>query len=149
MFILQQNWRKGQNRFCLEMREVGGEGLVVRQWREMAQTVYAHMNEWIKKKKGWLLDEYFPQTIFNSNKPLIPQNLERWLTISWLFYIYLIYCKRFCFKKLNKCYILWDKIPLLKLYFIGWLIYSTRFWNECLVFARKELYLLNYASSQR
>jgi hypothetical protein len=26
MFSLQQNWRRGQNRFCLEAREVGGEG---------------------------------------------------------------------------------------------------------------------------
>jgi hypothetical protein len=25
MPTLQQNWRKGQNRFCLEVREVGGE----------------------------------------------------------------------------------------------------------------------------
>jgi hypothetical protein len=24
MFSLQQNWRKGQNRFCLEARGVGG-----------------------------------------------------------------------------------------------------------------------------
>jgi hypothetical protein len=23
MFSLQQNWRRGKNRFCLEMREVG------------------------------------------------------------------------------------------------------------------------------
>jgi hypothetical protein len=28
MFTLQQNWRKGQNRFCLEVRGVG------RRWRE-------------------------------------------------------------------------------------------------------------------
>jgi hypothetical protein len=25
MSILQQNWRKGQNRFCLEARRVGGK----------------------------------------------------------------------------------------------------------------------------
>jgi hypothetical protein len=36
---LQQNWRKGQNRFCLETRGMGGE---------MTQTMYAHMN---KEKK--------------------------------------------------------------------------------------------------
>jgi hypothetical protein len=45
MFSLQQNWRKGQKRFCLEVRgvegEVGGWGQEV----EMAQTTYAHMNK--------------------------------------------------------------------------------------------------------
>jgi hypothetical protein len=49
---LQQNWRKGQNRFCLEARGVerrgkgegDGEG-------EMTQTMYACMNICIKKKK--------------------------------------------------------------------------------------------------
>jgi hypothetical protein len=44
MSTLQQNYRKGKNRFCLEMRGVGGrrgrgqEG-------EMAQTIHAHMNK--------------------------------------------------------------------------------------------------------
>jgi hypothetical protein len=44
MFLLQQNWRRGQKRFCLEARgwremegAEGGEG-------EMAQTMYAHRN---------------------------------------------------------------------------------------------------------
>jgi hypothetical protein len=45
MFSLQQNWRRGQNRFCLEAR--GEEG-------EMAQTMYAHMNKWINNKKQYL-----------------------------------------------------------------------------------------------
>jgi hypothetical protein len=56
MSSLQQNWRKGQNRFCLEVRGVGGEG---RGWEgaggrgqgaggEMAQTMYAHMNKFKK-----------------------------------------------------------------------------------------------------
>jgi hypothetical protein len=36
---LQQNWRTGQNRFCLEAR---GDG---RKMGEMAQTMYAHMNK--------------------------------------------------------------------------------------------------------
>jgi hypothetical protein len=42
---IQKNWRKGQNRFCLEAREVGerGRGWVV--GVEMAQTMYAHMNK--------------------------------------------------------------------------------------------------------
>jgi hypothetical protein len=26
MFSLQQNWRRGQNRFCLEVRGMGGRG---------------------------------------------------------------------------------------------------------------------------
>jgi hypothetical protein len=42
MSSLQQNWRRGQNRFCLEVRgveEAGG------QEKEMAQTMYAHMNK--------------------------------------------------------------------------------------------------------
>jgi hypothetical protein len=44
MSALQQNWRKGQNRFCLEVRGVRGKG---REWggKEMAQTMYAHVNK--------------------------------------------------------------------------------------------------------
>jgi hypothetical protein len=53
MSSVQQNWRKGQNRFCLEVRE-GGRGKRRRgvggQWGEMAQTMYAHMNKLIKKR---------------------------------------------------------------------------------------------------
>jgi hypothetical protein len=45
MSSLQQNWRKGQNTFCLEVRGWGGEGGGRRQWGEMAQTMYAHMNK--------------------------------------------------------------------------------------------------------
>jgi hypothetical protein len=52
MSTLQQNWRKGQNRFCLEARGVWGReiGWGVRGGREMAQTMYAHMNKWKKKR---------------------------------------------------------------------------------------------------
>jgi hypothetical protein len=46
MSSLQQNWTRGQNRFCLEAREGGGGG----QGGEMAQTIYAHMN--LKKDKA-------------------------------------------------------------------------------------------------
>jgi hypothetical protein len=45
MFSLQQNWRRGQNRFCLEVSRVGGR---LKEWearREMAQTMYAQMNK--------------------------------------------------------------------------------------------------------
>jgi hypothetical protein len=43
MSSLQQNWRRGQNRFCLEVKGVGERG---REWRgEMAQTMNAHMNK--------------------------------------------------------------------------------------------------------
>jgi hypothetical protein len=46
MFSLQQNWRRGQNRFCLEVRGTWGEGKGSGgRWREMAQTMYAHMNK--------------------------------------------------------------------------------------------------------
>jgi hypothetical protein len=45
MSSLQQNWRKGQNRFCLEVREVGREGGDGGHWGEMTQTMYAHMNK--------------------------------------------------------------------------------------------------------
>jgi hypothetical protein len=45
MSTLQQNWKKGQNRFCLEQRGVGGEGEGGRQGGEMIQTMYAHMNK--------------------------------------------------------------------------------------------------------
>jgi hypothetical protein len=40
---LQQNWRKGQNSFCLEAGEgkEGGEAT----GEEMTQTMYAHMNK--------------------------------------------------------------------------------------------------------
>jgi hypothetical protein len=41
---LQQNWRKEQNRFCLEARR-GGERGGWGQVEEMAQRMYAHMNK--------------------------------------------------------------------------------------------------------
>jgi hypothetical protein len=46
MSSLQQNWRRGQNRFCMDARRVGakqegGGGQV----GEMAQTMYTHMNK--------------------------------------------------------------------------------------------------------
>jgi hypothetical protein len=40
---LQQNWRKAQNRFCLEGRGEGEEGQG--QEGEMTQTIYAHVNK--------------------------------------------------------------------------------------------------------
>jgi hypothetical protein len=43
MFSLQQNWRRGQNRFCLEAREMGKRER--RTEGEMAQTVYTNMNK--------------------------------------------------------------------------------------------------------
>jgi hypothetical protein len=43
MSSLQQNWRKGQNRFCLE---AGG-----REGGEMAPTMCAHMNKLILKNE--------------------------------------------------------------------------------------------------
>jgi hypothetical protein len=45
MFSLQKNWRKGQNRFCLEVRGSWGEEVGRGWWGEMAQTMYAHMNK--------------------------------------------------------------------------------------------------------
>jgi hypothetical protein len=45
MSTLQQNRRKGQNRFCLEAKRVGGVGGGGGQEEEMAQTRYAHMNK--------------------------------------------------------------------------------------------------------
>jgi hypothetical protein len=52
MSSLQQNWRRGQNRFCLEVKEgVGGEGRGWGQGRQMAQTMYAQMNKLIKNLK--------------------------------------------------------------------------------------------------
>jgi hypothetical protein len=41
----QQNWRKGQNRFCLEAGWWGGEGRGRRAGGEMTQTMYVHMNK--------------------------------------------------------------------------------------------------------
>jgi hypothetical protein len=46
LFSLQQNWRRGRNRFCLGGGE-GGRG-------EVAQTMYTHVNKCknkIKKEK--------------------------------------------------------------------------------------------------
>jgi hypothetical protein len=51
MSSLQQNWRRVQNRFCLEARGVGGEREGVGAGEEMAQTMYAPMNKWINIKK--------------------------------------------------------------------------------------------------
>jgi hypothetical protein len=45
MFSLQQNWRRGQNRICQEVREVRGRGRKLRTGGEMAQTMYAYMNK--------------------------------------------------------------------------------------------------------
>jgi hypothetical protein len=42
-FSLQQNWRRGQNKFCLEVRGREEEGSGV-QGGEMAQTMCAHVN---------------------------------------------------------------------------------------------------------
>jgi hypothetical protein len=44
MFSLQQNWRRGQNRFCLEVRGMG-ERKGVEGRGEMAQAMYTHMNK--------------------------------------------------------------------------------------------------------
>jgi hypothetical protein len=44
MSSLQQNWRKGQNNFCLEERGVEGIRRGRGQWGEMTQTMYACMN---------------------------------------------------------------------------------------------------------
>jgi hypothetical protein len=43
MSSLQQNWRKGQNRFYLDSRGMGEKGRG-RQGGEMTQAMYAHMN---------------------------------------------------------------------------------------------------------
>jgi hypothetical protein len=45
MSSLQQNWRRGQNRLCLEAKRIRGrEG--ERGWGgEMTQTMYANMNK--------------------------------------------------------------------------------------------------------
>jgi hypothetical protein len=45
MSSLQQNWRRGQNRFFLEVRGVGEEEVGGEQGGEMAQTMYVHMNK--------------------------------------------------------------------------------------------------------
>jgi hypothetical protein len=46
MSFLQQNWKRGQNRFCLEARGAGeereGDG---GERGEMSQTMYAHRNK--------------------------------------------------------------------------------------------------------
>jgi hypothetical protein len=51
MSSLQQNWRRGQNKFCLEVRRVAWKGRGWRQGGEMAQKIYAHMNKGINNKK--------------------------------------------------------------------------------------------------
>jgi hypothetical protein len=51
MSSLQHNWRKGQNKFCLEVRGVGGGRRGGGQGREMTQIMYAHVNICIKKNR--------------------------------------------------------------------------------------------------
>jgi hypothetical protein len=51
MSSLQQNWRRGQNRFCLEamgVEGVGGGKGTERTVGERAQSMYAHMNKFFK-----------------------------------------------------------------------------------------------------
>jgi hypothetical protein len=45
MSSLQQNWRKGQNRFFLEVSGVRGRGKGWGAGGEIAPTMYAHMNK--------------------------------------------------------------------------------------------------------
>jgi hypothetical protein len=45
MFSLQQNWRREQNRFCLEVRGVWRREMGQGQGGKMAQTMYAHTNK--------------------------------------------------------------------------------------------------------
>jgi hypothetical protein len=45
MSALQQNWRREQNRFCLEAKRVGGKGRGQGAWGEIAQIMYAQMNK--------------------------------------------------------------------------------------------------------
>jgi hypothetical protein len=51
MSTLQQNWRRGQSRFCLEARGAGGRGRECEagDGGEMAQTMCAQVNIKIKK----------------------------------------------------------------------------------------------------
>jgi hypothetical protein len=45
MSSLQQNWKRRQNRFCLEQGGKGKMDGVGGKEREMAQTLYAYMNK--------------------------------------------------------------------------------------------------------
>jgi hypothetical protein len=45
MFSLQQNWRRGQNRFCLEERNGEGERVRAGAGGKMTQTMYEPMNK--------------------------------------------------------------------------------------------------------
>jgi hypothetical protein len=49
---LQWNWRKAQNRFCLEGRGEGNRGSGQGQEGEMTQTMYVHVNKWTIIKKA-------------------------------------------------------------------------------------------------
>jgi hypothetical protein len=51
MSSLKQNWRRGQNRFCLEERRMEGRGSRWGAGGKMAKTMYAHMNKGIKHLK--------------------------------------------------------------------------------------------------
>jgi hypothetical protein len=53
MTSLQQNWRRGQNRFCLEVRKVGGRQRMVGgpEGGIGIQTLYTHMNKCINNFK--------------------------------------------------------------------------------------------------
>jgi hypothetical protein len=45
MSSLEQNWKKGKNRFCLKAKGVGERGRGWGERGEMTQTMYVHMNK--------------------------------------------------------------------------------------------------------
>jgi hypothetical protein len=45
MSSLPQNWRRGQNKFCLDVRGVWERRRELGAGGEIAQTMYAHMNK--------------------------------------------------------------------------------------------------------
>jgi hypothetical protein len=52
MLSLQQNWRREQNRFCLEARGDRRRGRRARAGEEMAPKMYVHMNKCINNLKN-------------------------------------------------------------------------------------------------
>jgi hypothetical protein len=53
MSTLQQNWRRGQNRFCLEVKGVGRSGRGQEQRREMATNNKNFLKEGPSKQLTW------------------------------------------------------------------------------------------------
>jgi hypothetical protein len=78
MSSFQQNWRKGQNRFCLEARGVGQRG---KGWVAGGRNgpMYAHVNKSVKK----FIKRFKGCNVTNQNEIIASITINKWYYI-WL-----------------------------------------------------------------